>query len=124
MKMTDSRSSIQEPSASAAIVACGTFGLSAKRKSCRRLMAGKRASIRRRRLAAFGAFGHLGLQQRAEVGDRRLLLARGLRGERAEAAADGRELELDRVRLDQRLQRRGLRVLGRGGHRGPPSSWS
>ena len=49
MKITDSRSSIQEPSASAAIVACGTLGLSAKRKSSRRLIGGKRASIRRRR---------------------------------------------------------------------------
>ena len=86
-------------------------------------MCGKRASIRRRRLAAFGAFGHLGFQQRAEVGDRGLLLARRFGGQRAEAPADGRELELDGVRLDQRLQRRGLGV-GRGGHRVPPSSWS
>ena len=60
--------------------------------------------------AAFGAFGHLGLKQRAEVGGRRLLLARGFGGERAEAATDGRELELDRVRLDQRFQRGGLRA--------------
>ena len=74
-------------------------------------------------LAAFGAFGHLGLQQRAEVGDRGLLLAGRLGGQCAEAAADGRELQLDRVRLDQRLQRRGLRVAC-GGHRAPPSSWS
>ena len=123
MKITDSRSSIQEPSASAAIVACGTLGLSAKRKSSRRLIVREARVDQAAALAAFGAFGHLGLQQRAEVGDRRLLLARGLGGERAEAAADGRELELDRVRLDQRLQRRGLRVRG-GGHRVPPSSWS
>ena len=75
--------------------------------------------------AAFGAFLVLGFQQRAEVGDRGLLLAQRLLGERAEAPADGRELELDRVRLDQRLQGRGLRVARRrGGHRGPPSSWS
>ena len=74
--------------------------------------------------AALGAFGHLGLQQRAEVGDRGLLLARRFVGEGAEAAADGRELELDRVRLDQRFQGRGLRVACRGGHRVPPSSWS
>ena len=32
-------------------------------------------------LAALGAFGHLGLQQRGEVGDRRLLLAGGLGGQ-------------------------------------------
>ena len=82
MKITLSRSSIQEPSASAAIVACGTLGLSAKRKSSRRLICGKRASIRRRCLAALGALGHLGLQQRGEVGDRGLLLARRLGGER------------------------------------------
>ena len=75
-------------------------------------------------LAALGALGHLGLQQRGEVGGRGLLLAGGLGGERAEAPADGRELELDRVRLDQRLQRRGLRVLRRCGHRVPASSWS
>ena len=112
MKMTLSRSSIHEPSASAAIVACGTEGLSAKTKSSRRLMAGKRASIRRG-LRALGALGHLGFQQRPEVGDRRLLLARGLGGQCAETPADGRELELDRVRLDQRLQRRGLRVRWR-----------
>jgi len=48
MRITDSRSSIHEPSSSAAIVAWGTLGLSVKRKSSRRLMAGKRASIRRR----------------------------------------------------------------------------
>ena len=36
MRITDSRSSIQEPSASAAIVACEILGLSAKRKSSRR----------------------------------------------------------------------------------------
>ena len=74
-------------------------------------------------LAALGAFGHLGLQQRGEVGDRGLLLADGFLGQRAEAAADGRELELDGVRVDQRLQRGGAGVL-RGGHRAPPISWS
>jgi len=50
-EVIDSRSSIQDPSASAAsaaIVAWGTLGLSWKRKSSRRLIAGKRASIRRR----------------------------------------------------------------------------
>ena len=72
--------------------------------------------------ATFGAFGHLGLQQRAEVGDRGLLLAGGFLGERAEAAADGRQLQIDRVRLDQRFQGRGLGV--RRGHHVPPSSWS
>ena len=112
MKMTLSRSSIQEPSARAAIVACGTLGLSWKRKSSRRLICGNRASISRRFLAALGAFGHLGLQQRAEVRDRGLLLAERLGGERFEPAADGRELQLDRVRLDQRLQSGGLRVAG------------
>ncbi len=97
MKITLSRSSIQEPSASAAIVACGTLGLSAKRKSSRRLICGKRASIRRRRLATLGAFGHLGLEQRAEVGDRGLLLAewprrraRGSGGGRSGASARSR----------------------------------
>ena len=112
MKITDSRSSIQEPSASAAIVACGTFGLSAKRKSSSRLICGNRASISRRLLAALGALGHLGLQQRGEVGDRGLLLAERFGGQLPEPAADGRELQLDRVRLDQRLQRLGLRVGG------------
>ena len=68
-------------------------------------------------LAPLGAFGHLGLQQRPEVGDRGLLLAQRFGRERPEAPADGRELQLDRVRLDQRLQRRGLRVAGRRGHR-------
>ena len=110
IRITLSRSSIQEPSASAAIVAWGTFGFSAKRKSSRRLIAGKRASMQAPALATFGAFGHLGLQQRAEVGDRGLLLAGGFLGERAEAAADGRQLEIDRVRFDQRFQGRGLRV--------------
>ena len=43
----------------------------------------------------------------------------------AHRVADGREFELDRVRLDQRFQRRGLRVAGGSvGHRDPPSSWS
>jgi len=40
--------------------------------------------------AALGALGRLGLQERGEVGDRRLLLARGLVGERFEAPPDGR----------------------------------
>ena len=48
MKITVSRSSIHDPSASAAIVACGTLGLSANRKSSRRLICGNRASISRR----------------------------------------------------------------------------
>jgi hypothetical protein len=68
-------------------------------------------------LAALRAFGDLGLQQRAEVRERGLLLARRFGGERFEAAADGRELELDRVRLDQRFQRGGLRVSSGRGHR-------
>jgi hypothetical protein len=42
-KITDSRSSIQEPSASAAIVAWGILGLSAKRNSSKRFITGKRA---------------------------------------------------------------------------------
>ena len=75
-------------------------------------------------LAALGALGHLGFQQRGEISGRGLLLARGLLGERAEAAPDGRQLELDRVRLDERLERRGLRVLRGRGHRAPPSNWS
>jgi len=48
-KMTCSRSEIQPPSASAAIVACGTSGLSSKRNSSKRLSTGKRASSSRRR---------------------------------------------------------------------------
>src|SRR5437764_467142 len=48
MKITDSRSSIHDPSASAAIVACGTFGLSANRKSSRRLICGTRAASENR----------------------------------------------------------------------------
>ena len=63
-------------------------------------------------LAALGAFGHLGFQQRGEIGDRGLLLADRFCGESAEPPADGRELELDGVRVDQRLQRGGPGVLG------------
>ena len=48
ISITLSRSSIQEPSASAAIVACGILGLSANRKSSSHLIAGNRASISRR----------------------------------------------------------------------------
>ena len=48
IRMMLSRSSIQEPSASAAIVACGIFGLSENRKSSSRLICGNRASISRR----------------------------------------------------------------------------
>jgi hypothetical protein len=69
-------------------------------------------------LAPLGALLVLGLEQRGEVGDRRLLLARGLAGERPEAAAHGRRLELRGVRLDQRLERGCLRGPG---HREPPS---
>jgi len=43
-------------------------------------------------LAAFGAFGDLGLQQRAQVCDRGLLLAERFRRECFEPAADGGEL--------------------------------
>ena len=75
-------------------------------------------------LAPLGAFGHLGLEQRGRVRDRGLLLAEGFGGQRPEPAADGREFQLDRVRLDQRFQGRGLRVAGRCRHRVPPSSWS
>jgi hypothetical protein len=60
-------------------------------------------------LAAFGAFGHLGFEQRGEVGDRGLLLAGCFGGHLPEPALDGREFELGRVRLDQRLQGLGLR---------------
>ena len=55
--------------------------------------------------AALGALGDLGLQQRGEVGDRGLLLARGFLGERAEASSDGRQVQLGGVRVDQRLER-------------------
>src|SRR5450755_1492168 len=68
-------------------------------------------------LASLGAFGHLGLEQRGEIRDRGLLLAERFRGQRPEASADSRELQLDSVRLDQRLQCGGLRVSGGGGHR-------
>ena len=123
MRMTCSRSSIQEPSASAAIVACGTVGVVGEAEVLQALDQREARVDQAAAFAALGAFGHLGLQQRGEVGDRGLLLAGGFGGERAEAAADGRQLELDRVRLDQRLQRRGLRV--RCGVIGlPPSSWS
>jgi hypothetical protein len=115
MKITDSRSSIHEPSASAAMVVGEAEVLQA--------LDDREARVdQTTTFAALGALGHLGLQQRAEVGDRRLLLAGDLGGELAEAAAHGRQLELDRVRLDQRLKRRGLRVGS--GHRVPPSSWS
>ena len=57
MKITLSRSLIQEPSASAAIVACGTLGLSAKRKSSRRLICGEARVDQAAAFAAFGAFG-------------------------------------------------------------------
>ena len=76
-------------------------------------------------LAPLGAFGHLRLQQRPEIGDGGLLLAERFGRECFESAADGRELQLDRVRLDQRLERGGLRAAsGGGGHRVPPRSWS
>ena len=45
IRMMLSRSLIQDPSARAAIVACGTFGLSAKRNSSSRLICGNRASL-------------------------------------------------------------------------------
>jgi len=119
-----SRSSIQEPSASAAIVAWGTLGFVVEAEVLQTLDRREARVDQAPAFAALGALGHLGLEQRAEVGDRRLLLADRFDSERAEAPSDGRELELDRVRLDQRLQRRRLRVLGRGRHRVPPSSWS
>jgi hypothetical protein len=76
-------------------------------------------------LATLSAFSHLGLEQCAEVRDRGLLLAERFGGECFEPAADGREFEVDRVRLDQRFQRCGLCVAGGcGGHRDPLSSWS
>ncbi len=75
-------------------------------------------------LATLGAFGHLRFQQRGEVRDRGLLLAERFGGERFEPAPHGWELQLDRVRLDQRFQRGDLRVAGGCGHRVPPSSWS
>jgi hypothetical protein len=68
-------------------------------------------------LAALGAFGHLGLQQRGQVRDRGLLLTQRFSGQGFEPAANRREFQLDRVRLDQRLQRGGRRVAGRGAHR-------
>ena len=86
MKITDSRSSIQEPSASAAIVACGTFGLSVEAEVLEAFDVREARVDQAASFAAFGAFGDLGLQQRGEVGDRGLLLADGFGGERAEAA--------------------------------------
>ena len=41
-------------------------------------------------LATFGAFGHLGLQERGEVRDRGLLLAERFGGQLPEAPSDGR----------------------------------
>jgi hypothetical protein len=76
-------------------------------------------------LAPLGALSHLRFKQRAQICDGGLLLSECFGGERFEAAADGREFQLDRVRLDQRFQGGGLCVAGgSGGHRDPPSSWS
>jgi hypothetical protein len=52
-----------------------------------------------------------------------LLLADDFFGHLPEAAADGGELELDGVRVDQRFERRRPGVLW-AGHRAPPISWS
>ena len=62
--------------------------------------------------AALGSLLHLALEQRGEVGERRLLGAGRFGGERAEAAADGRQVQLGGVRVDERLERRevGLRA--------------
>jgi len=68
---------------------------------------------------SLGAFGGLGFQQGGEGGGRGLLLAGGLFGQAAEAALDRGELQLGRVRLDQRLHRRGPGLLARA-HERPP----
>jgi hypothetical protein len=50
--------------------------------------------------ASLGSFLVLGFQQRRQIGNRGLLLARRLGGELPEPTLDGGELELGRVRLD------------------------
>ena len=117
-KITLSRSSIQEPSASAAIVACGIFGLSSKRKSSRRLIAGNRASISRRRSRRSARSAISASSSAARYATGVCCSRTASVGQRSEPAADGREFQLDRVRLDQRFQRRGLSVAG-GAHRAP-----
>jgi hypothetical protein len=119
IRITDSRSLIQEPSARAAIVACGIFGLSLKRKSSSCLSAGNFASSSRRSFAAFGAFAGLRFEERGEVGGGGLLLPVGLLGQAAEAPLDRGELQLGRVRLDQRFHRRRAGLLA-GAHDRPP----
>ena len=79
MKMTLSRSSIHDPSARAAIVACGTLGLSCEAEVLEAFDLREPCVDQPALLAPLGAFGHLGLEQRAEVRDRGLLLARALR---------------------------------------------
>jgi hypothetical protein len=68
-------------------------------------------------LSALRPFLHLGFEQRGQVGERRLLGSGRFGGERAEATADGRQVQLDGVCLDEGFERRGLR---RGAHREPP----
>jgi hypothetical protein len=74
-------------------------------------------------LAPLGPLGHLRLEQRGQVRGRGLLIAGRFLGQRPEPAADGREFELDGVRVDQGFHRLDLR---RDTHRVTPvaSSWS
>ena len=116
LRMIDSRSSIQEPSARAAIVAWGTEGLS-EAEVLEPLEQGEAGVEQAPPLPPLGPLLHLRLEQGRQVGERRLLLAQGLGGERAEAPPHRRQVQLGRVRLDEGLERRDLRLRA---HRLPP----
>ena len=123
MKMIDSRSSIQEPSASAAIVACGTFGLSAKRNSSRRLICGKRASISRRR-------SRRSARSCISASSSAARYASGVCCSRVASAASARKRRLTVGSFSSiacaSISASSAAVFARGGHRGAPcsSSWS
>jgi hypothetical protein len=65
--------------------------------------------------SSLGTFVHLGFEQRRQIRDRGLLLPDGFGGHLPKPGFDRRELELAGVRVDQRLQRRGLRAVSCGG---------
>ena len=89
MKMTLSRSVIQEPSAERGDRGLGDRRVVGEAEVLEALDLREARVDQAAAFAALGALGHLGLQQRAEVGDRGLLLARGLL-RRARGSGGGR----------------------------------